>query len=137
MNIRKKVSPYPKRQCNISAEVTRPFPNIHTPSDVISVVTNLDPLLELLVDQSNLYTQQNGREFKTNIDEMKAFLVEINYFMTINMLPMIKSYWECDQYVDNLGIRNVMSRTTFEQISQRLDFADKQKDEKVDTRPVS
>ena len=30
-----------------------------------------------------------------------------------------------------------MSRTTIEQISQRLDFADKQKDEKVDTRPIS
>ena len=69
----------------------RPFPDNHTPFDVFSVVTNLDPLQKLLVDQSNLYIQQNGREFKTNIDEMKAFL-GINYFMIINKLLTIKSY---------------------------------------------
>ena len=68
-----------------------PFPDNHTPFDVFSVATNLDPPQELLVDQSSLYTQQNGREVKTNIDEMKAFL-GINYFMTINKLLTIKSY---------------------------------------------
>ena len=98
--------------------------------NVFSVTTNLDPLQKLLVDQSNFYIQQNGREFKTNIDEMKAFL-GINYFMIINKLLTIKSYQEWGQYVDNLGIRNVMSGK-FEQISQRLHFADKQKDEKTD-----
>ena len=98
--------------------------------NVFSVTTNLDPLQKLLVDQSNFYIQQNGREFKTNIDEMKAFL-GINYFMIINKLLTIKSYLEWGQYVDNLGIRNVMS-SKFEQISQKLHFTDKQKDEKTD-----
>ena len=91
LNWQKKASPRPKRQCNPSTEVIRPFPDNHTPFDVFSVVTNLDPLQKLLVDQSNFYIQQNGREFKTNIDEMKAFL-GINYFMTINKLLTIKSY---------------------------------------------
>ena len=46
---------------------------------------------------------------------MKAFL-GINYFITINKLPTINSYWECGQYVGNDGIRNVISGTRFEQI---------------------
>ena len=61
---------------------------------------------------------------------MKAFL-GINYFMIINKLLTIKSYQEWGQYVDNFGIRNVMS-SKFEQISQKLHFTDKQKDEKTD-----
>ena len=92
---------------------------------------NLDPLLKLLVYQINLYAQQNGREFKTNIDEMKTFL-ETNYFITINKLPTIKSYCECGQYVGNKGIRNFMSRTRFEQILRNLHFADNQKDKNID-----
>ena len=86
-----KTSPHPKRQCNLSAEVAHPSPDNHTPFDLFSVATNLDPLLKLLVDQSNLYAQENGREFKTNSDEMKAFH-RINYIMTIKKLPTIKSY---------------------------------------------
>ena len=62
---------------------------------------------------------------------MKAFL-GINYFMTINKLLTIKSYQKWGQYEDNLAIRNVMSRTKFEQISQKLHFADKQTNEKTD-----
>ena len=62
---------------------------------------------------------------------MKAFL-GINYFITINKLPTIKSYWECGQYVSNEGIRNVMSRTRFEQILRNVHSADNQKDGKID-----
>ena len=36
-----------KRQCNLSAEMTNPFPDNHTHFDVFSVVTNLDHI-ELL-----------------------------------------------------------------------------------------
>ena len=38
-----------------TAEVTLPFPDSYTPFNAFSVVTNLDPQLKLLVDQSNLY----------------------------------------------------------------------------------
>ena len=44
----------------------------------------------------------------------------------------MKSYWEWSQYAGNEGIRNVMSRTRFEQILQNLHFADNQKEEKID-----
>ena len=109
--------------------MTYPFPDSHLAFDVIFVLTNLNPLLELLLDQNNFYAQQNGREFKTNIHKMKAFL-RINYFMTINKLSAIKSYWERGLYVGNKGIRNVMSRTRFEEILWNLRFADNQKDQK-------
>ena len=83
------------------------LPDNYIPLDVFSVVTNLDQLLKLLVDRSNVNAQQNGSEFKTNIDEMKAF-PGINYFMSINKLQTIKSYWECGHYVGNKGIIYVM-----------------------------
>ena len=46
LNLRKKTLPHPKRQYNISAEVIHPFTDNHTPFDVFSIVTNLDPLLK-------------------------------------------------------------------------------------------
>ena len=52
--------------------------------------------------------------------------------MTINKLPTIKSYWECAQYIGNKGIRNIISRTRFEQILQNLHFVEYQNDEKLD-----
>ena len=45
----------PKETKNISAEMTHPVPDNHTPFDIFSVVTNLNPLLKLLVEQSNHY----------------------------------------------------------------------------------
>ena len=42
----------------------------------------------------------------------------------MNKLPDIKSYWNYGQYVDDERIRNVMSRTKFEQILQNLHFVD-------------
>ena len=48
LNLRKKTLPHSKRQYNISAEVIHPFTDNHTPFDVFSVVTNLDPLLKYI-----------------------------------------------------------------------------------------
>ena len=62
---------------------------------------------------------------------MKEFL-GINYFVTTNKLPTIKIFWEWSHYVGNERIRNVMSRTRFEQIVPNLHFADNQKEEKND-----
>ena len=81
LNWRKKISPQPKRQCNLSAKVAHSFHDNHSPFDVFFVVMNLDLLLKLLVDPNNLSAHQNGREFKANIDEKKKCL-GINYFIT-------------------------------------------------------
>ena len=44
-----------QRDKNLSAEMTHPVPGNHTPFYIFSVVTNLNPLLKLLVEQSNHY----------------------------------------------------------------------------------
>lgn len=69
LNWRKKAWLQPKRQCNRSTEMTHLCPGNHTPFDVFSFVMNLNPYLNGLADQLNLYVQQNRREFKTNTDE--------------------------------------------------------------------
>ena len=45
-----------------------------------------------------MYAQQNGREFHTNEKKMRAFL-GIDYTMSINKLPTIKSYWGCGHFI--------------------------------------
>ena len=58
-------------------------------------VINIDVLTELLVQQSNLYSQQNGRKFLPNTKEMKSF-IGVTYIMAVNQLPSIPMYWDCD-----------------------------------------
>ena len=42
--------------------------------EIFSLVTGLEELLELIVEQSNLYAHQNGRNFTVTKKELKAFL---------------------------------------------------------------
>ena len=62
---------------------------------------------------------------------MRAFL-GINYVMSINKIPTIKSYWECGQYVGNEGICNVMLRSRFKEILRNWHFSDNKKNDKSD-----
>ena len=90
------------------------------------------PFVVILVEQTNLYARQNGRQFETNSDEIKAFL-GINFVMSINKLPNLKSYWQIDEYVGNEGIRNVVTRKRFQEILRNLHFgADNEVDDKSD-----
>ena len=67
----------------MKADIIHQFPERHIPFDVFIAVTNFDGPVKPLVDKSNLYVQQNGREFQTNEQKMRAFL-GINYIMSIN-----------------------------------------------------
>ena len=58
--------------------------------NIYEQVINLDVLSELLVQQSNLYLQQNGRNFLIKVKGMKGFIV-VNYIMAVNQLPSIPS----------------------------------------------
>ena len=90
-----------KQPCDLEAEVTiDPLPEHHTPFDIFSTVTDIENLFKLTVVESNLYAQQKGKEFQINEQKMRAFL-RINYVMSINKLPTIKGYWECEQYAGN------------------------------------
>ena len=66
-------------------------PNLNetvSPIEIVSLVTGLEELLKLLVEQSNLYADQNGRNFTVTKEELKAYL-GINFVMAINKLPKI------------------------------------------------
>ena len=70
----KKYASYAREQCSFKADIIHQFPELLILFDVFSAVINLDGLPKLLVDESNLYTQKNGREFHTNKQETRAFL---------------------------------------------------------------
>ena len=54
--------------------------------DIYDQVINLDVLIELLAQQSNLYSQQDRRNFLTNVEELKTF-TGVNYIVPVNPLP--------------------------------------------------
>ena len=105
-------------------------------------MTGLEELLELIVEQSNLYAHQNGRKFTITKEELKAF-PGINFVIPISKLPTIAEYWRVDNLIGNDGIHNTMIRNRSCEIFQNLQnlhFADNRKDNKTDEafkmRPV-
>ena len=70
-------------------------PNLNeivSPMEIFSLVTGLKELLELIVEQSNLYAHQNGRNGTVTKEELKPF-VGIDFVVAINKLPTIAEYW--------------------------------------------
>ena len=100
------------------------------PIEIFSLVTGLEELLELIVEQSKLYAHQNGRNFTVTKEELKAFL-GINFVMAINKLATIAEYWRVDNLISNDGIQNTAIRNRFCEILQNLHFADNTKDDKT------
>ena len=89
---RRNIAPNIREECNFVGEVYHRLKESASPLEVYEKVVNLDVLLiELLVTQSNLYSQQNGCHFITNPEEMKVFL-GTNYIMAVNQLPNISMY---------------------------------------------
>ena len=115
----------------MKTDIIHQLPEYHLPFDVSSAETNLDGLVKLLVDESDFHTQQNGREFPTTIQDMRAFS-GINYIMSITKLPTIKSSREYGQFIGNEGIRNVVARSRFDDILQKLHFSSNTKGDKSD-----
>ena len=75
----------------MKTDIIHQFPEHHIPFYLFSALTNLDGIVKLLVNESNLSAQQNGRELRTNEQEMSVFL-GINYIMSVNKLQAIKRY---------------------------------------------
>ena len=70
----KRVNPHEREECTLKAEkIIEEIQEHYTPFDMLRKVTNLDELINFTVVQSNLYSQQNGREFQTNAKEMMVF----------------------------------------------------------------
>ena len=77
------VSPHYRENCLHKGGVSYQFDESALAIDIYEQVINLDVLMALLVQQTNLYLQQNGRNFITNAKEMKAF-IGVNYIMAVN-----------------------------------------------------
>ena len=74
--------------------------------EIFSLVTGIEELLELIIEQSNLYAHQNGRNFTFTKEELKEFF-GINFVMAINKLATIAEYWRVDNLIGNSGIQNI------------------------------
>ena len=136
---KKNVKPTPRKDCALEGDILHQFPENVRPIEVYETVLKLDVLIDLIVSQSNLYAQQNGRNFITTNEEMKAFL-GVNYMMALNQLPKLSLYWDSDVFIGNTGIQNVFIRDRFKEILQNLHFADNiqsdQEDKGYKIRPV-
>ena len=73
--------------------------------------------LQLLVQPSNLYSQQNGRNFLTNAKEVKD-LISVNCIMAVSQSPIIPIYCDCNLYVDNVSIQNIFTRTRHQEVTK-------------------
>ena len=83
-------------------------------------------LIELLVQQSNLYLQQNKRNFLIKSEEMKAFIGVIGWLYQLLRTPM---YWICNHFVGDIGIQNIFTRTRNQEV---LHFANSKNQDKTD-----
>lgn len=57
----------------MEAEITYPFTKHDLAYDAFLSVSNLDTLVKIITEQTNLYAQKKGREFQTDEKEMEEF----------------------------------------------------------------
>ena len=75
---------------------------------------NIDVLVELLVQQSNLYLWQNERNLLASAEKIPAF-IGVSYIIAVNQLQIIPMYWDCDHIVGSVAkksYKNVTLPTT-------------------------
>ena len=81
-------------------------------------MTGLEELPELTVEQSNLYTHQNRRNFTVTKEELKVF-PGINFVVTINMLSTIAEYWRVNNLVGNDSVQTINRQGFQDETSDR------------------
>lgn len=131
MNWNRKPNFVKTSKCRLEENIILDIPENATPIDIFEKTTNLDVLVDLITEQTNLYAAQNGREFVTSKEEIRAFL-GINFIMSVSKLPNLKCYWNVDSFFSNDGVRNAITRTRFTSILQNLHFADNESADKSD-----
>ena len=89
-----------KKECTLEAEVLVNLDNGSIPFDIFPTVTGMNELLEIIVTETNRYATQNGHNFETAEDEMKAFL-GINFIMDINKFRSLEGYWSRIKCIGN------------------------------------
>lgn len=92
-----------------------------TPFEVFVRTCQLDSLIQLIVEESNRYAAQEGIEFATTNEEIKAFL-GLLYFMGYHKLPSTRNYWSTEDDLMVPFVYNVMTLKRFELIKRCLHF---------------
>ena len=101
----KKVRVTKQEECHLVPEIQPDLNETVSPIEIFPLVTGLEELLEWIVEQSNLYAHQNGRNFTVTEEQLKASSY-INFVMTINKLSTIAEYWRVHNLIGNNGIQN-------------------------------
>ena len=91
-----------------------------------------DDLWDKMIMESNRYARQQLGDRFANFRvitraELKAF-IGINIIMGIVRLPNYALYWSNDEFFGNQGIKRVMTKNRFEELSCYLHFSDSSKE---------
>ena len=89
---------------------------------VFEKTCDFDSLVDLIVEQSELYMEQKGIPFQTDAQEICAFL-GMNLVMGYHVVPSLKDYWSTEPDLQVPFIANVMPRKRFEMIRGALHFS--------------
>ena len=85
-----------------------------------------DDLLQMIVDESNLYSIQTNisKPLNLNLSELKQYIGIIIY-MSVLRLPNVRSYWSPEFEITS--VKNCMTTNRFEKIRQFIHFNDNTK----------
>ena len=106
------------------------LPDNPTPVDFFSAFVGED-LLNKIVQETNLYARQKladsparlAKFRPVTLAELKAFLA-VNIIMGMVRLPSLDQYWSTDDFFGNVGIKKVMPKNRFKELSSFLHFND-------------
>ena len=59
-------------------------------------------------------------------------IIGVSYIMTVNQLPSISMFWDCNQFAGNVGIQNIFARSRYQVVLQNNHFAGNRKQDKTD-----
>lgn len=92
--------------------------------DTFLRVSQLERLTEdVIIPESERYSQQQGASFQATMEEIKAFL-GITILMGYHRLPSMRDYWSQEPDLTVPFVANSMTRRRFEIIRKMLHFAD-------------
>lgn len=104
------------KSCNVEM-----FKNCKSATDIF--VKLLNPIIDHIVDQSNLYATQNNKTLKLSADELMGF-IGINFCMGYHKLPSYRHYWSTAKDLHLQVISEVMSRDRFSEILSNIHVND-------------
>lgn len=97
------------------------FNNCKSATDIFLKL--IDPIINLIKDQSNLYATQNNRTLKLSENELLTF-IGMNFCMGYHKLPSYKLYWSTSKDLNVPIISEAMSRDRFSEILSNIHVND-------------